>query len=412
MVFRANTSKKFFQIKKYEEQETFEWLLEKYNFWECFQANGQELKFILCFKKLENQWKYLKEINQIHIESEGFEDQFSCAAIMEVYCEKEVVKAVIGKDGMFRLINLNGNNIHLTEAYKIDSITKRPVFYKIMLVEVCLSGENLLNEVPMFLIDVKDMNDLILTIKKNKSIGKIRQKHLQQGQAKRKRNMNVRDGLKFGMSLAKVRGGGETGRSKRREDNKDLIYLNPKLETSKFLIMDENGKMGEVEFRLMIKDVVIMVEVQEDQRITNEFLFHELYQYDFNDDLCCFYFVRGDEGNMVKFKILDKEDIEKLKQKLNNKYDLMELEKDIAEMKINLEVNTLESFKHNFWHFLDLCYIEWEPNLPYDESRNLTFNVRLKKDPYVLTFVKDAKEIVLRDVSGSYGCLELSTTRD
>lgn len=57
-------------------------------------------------------------------------------------------------------------------------------------------------------------------------------------------------------------------------------------------------------------------------------------------------------------------------------------------------------FRNIYFHFMDLCYTEWVPNLPYDESRNIILNVKIKKkNPYVMTIIKDSKEIILRDVS-------------
>lgn len=40
-----------YYFKKVDEEQTFEVLLEEFNFWECFQ--GSELKIILMFRDLQ-----------------------------------------------------------------------------------------------------------------------------------------------------------------------------------------------------------------------------------------------------------------------------------------------------------------------------------------------------------------------
>lgn len=48
-------------------------------------------------------------------------------------------------------------------------------------------------------------------------------------------------------------------------------------------------------------------------------------------------------------------------------------------------------------NFLDFCHTEWNPCIPYDQSKNLRFSVRVKGHSYILTFVRDTKEIILRE---------------
>lgn len=179
-----------------------------------------------------------------------------------------------------------------------------------MLAEVCLRGDQILEEVPMFYIDFRNYRDLELTVTRNKFLGAVKEEERRQEAKKKIRVQNKKVGILYGnMRL-------ERSKFKEKTVNENdtaeisTTYLSTRLNMTEFEVLDMDGNVCLIEFRLSIRDILIkskniIVEGNNEHGSQHhyEFYFYEINQCDMKEEYCCIYWRTGDKNYKFEFRI-------------------------------------------------------------------------------------------------------------
>lgn len=369
MVFVANTSYKFLEFSKQDEQMQYGELIEKYNFWECFESS--ELRLIFKSKSIEIQWKILCELNQIDLNSDEFVDNFSCPCLFERRGVKEVGRLLISTDFILYLFDLNGFEISSLECKRIDSFSKKNIIRKEVMAEICLRGEETFRNFPLFIASFQDSIDLEKTLRKCKVLSEQDPESLNPSTIRRRRafrNNSVMHGIQYNMSGNDVE---EFKKDVINSDASDIQWPSHTLKQSRFKAIGLDKTNYIIEFRVALKDINIFIEEKSSSEF--EILFNDLQEWNISDSFSYIVFKYNGKYRSFHFILPKRENINSITNE------------------------AVKSFKASFTHFLDLCHLQWIPKLPLDESRNLRFIVTVDNHPWIMTYIKETKELILRE---------------
>lgn len=112
---------------------------------------------------------------------------------------------------------------------------KKPVFSQLMLAEVCLKGDRILEEAPLFLLDFVHYRDFELTVMRNRCLGLV--DILQENEdSKKMRIISKKKGLEFGtLEQQKITMVKSSDLSEEAIDQK-VCYLNTRMSQTKFKV--------------------------------------------------------------------------------------------------------------------------------------------------------------------------------
>lgn len=184
-----------------------------------------------------------------------------------------------------------------------------------MLAEVCLKGDQILEEVPMFYIDFSNFRDLELTVTRNKYLGVIQDMDNDTEVHKKARVALKKKGVVYGNMVLERHKFNRSKTIKLNDNHQVVTYLSTRISKTEFQVVDMENNPALIEFRPSIRDILIKSKnlSKDDKNRRNqhhhEFYFYEIYQWDLKDEYCCIYFNTGGKKHKYEFRIEEKNDL-------------------------------------------------------------------------------------------------------